>query len=105
MSRNGNGPQDWLRNSKYNWLITWGIRPTKPGVAHLARKGLDFTCEAASFAGIVYKAAAAMGMKATLAVFTDVYPHQVVFTFYRPDAMQLPNLKAYGIVKSLRGIK
>lgn len=92
-----------LHKSRYKWLLTWGIRTMKPGVAHLAIRGRDFHCEAQSFAGIVYRAAAAMDLKATVSVFTNVWPHQVVFCFFRADAMMRPNLRAYPVVRSLRG--
>lgn len=93
-------PRVWrLENSKYAWLRNWGFR-LKVGVAHKATRFIDYQCETRSFAGVLYRAAAARGLKATIAVFEK--QGCVVFTFYKPDGLVRPNMAAYPIVQAMR---
>jgi hypothetical protein len=91
---------NWV-NSKYGWLLA-NVGALEPGKAHQAQKGSHFTCEARSFAGYVYAAAAERGYKATVAVFERLPHPVVVFAFYRPTDLMRPNLAAYPVVKKLR---
>jgi len=90
-----------LEKSKYQWLAEWGVRTLKPGQAHVAFRGADkdFTCLPVSFAGVVYRAAREVGLSATLCIFSDC----VVFAFYKPDGLMRPNMKAFAVVRSMRG--
>jgi hypothetical protein len=87
-----------LTRSRYKWLGKWAARELKPGVAFQAFRGKDYECLSISFAGQVYAAAYALGLKATCSVFEDC----VVFAFYHPDAFMRPNMPAYPVVRKMR---
>lgn len=87
-------------NSKYAPLLR-NVEKLKPGEAFIATQNDDFTCDPATFAGVVYKLAAAKsgGWKGTVAVIG----RSVVYAFYRRDDYMRPNLSAYPIVRKMRG--
>lgn len=91
-----------VSNSKYAWLLAHVVHRLEPGKALRAQKGSEFMCEARSFAGYVYAAAAAKGYKATVCVFDSLEHPVVVYAFYRPNDLMRPNLAAYPIVKRMR---
>lgn len=85
------------QTSQYGWLLGH-VRTLDPGKAHLARKGVEFTCLPESFRGYVYAAASERGYKSSAVVLGDC----VVFAFYRPTDLMRPNLVAYPIVRKMR---
>jgi len=91
------------QNSKYGWLLG-NVQPLEPGKAYRAQRGSEFLCEAESFRGYVYAAAAERGYRASTVVFgrRDLEHPVVVYVFYKPDALMRPNLAAYPIVKRIR---
>lgn len=86
------GPQ-----SKYNWMLTMQLE-LEPGVAHLATRGVQFTCTPESFTQVIYGVARQRGFAATVATFDTC----VVYAFYRRSSYLRPNLQAYPVVKKMR---
>lgn len=87
-------------SSKYDSLRS-AVRKLKPGEAFVATELQDFTCQPASFQGVVHQAAKNKGdgWKAT----TTIIGHHVVYAFYRRTDYLRPNLQAYPIVRKMRG--
>jgi hypothetical protein len=86
--------------SKYYHLIH-NVRPLPRGAANMAIKGVDFTCEAESFRGIVYDLAVTKGggWVGTCTIIGDT----VVYAFFKRTDYMRPNLPAYPLVQKLRG--
>lgn len=90
------------QTSKYGWLLGHVVFRLEPGKAFRAQYGSEFRCQARSFAGYVYQAAAAKGHKATVMVFDNLDHPVVLYAFYKPTDLMRPNLPAYPVVKVLR---
>lgn len=69
-----------------------------PGKAHLATRFVDYSCESASFASVVYAVAAQRRLKVTCTTFEN----HVVYVFYDPYGYWMPHLKNFPIVKKMR---
>ena len=85
-----------LEIGRYAWLVA-GLHELEPGVAHIAKRGKDFTCLPLSFANAVRNAATQMGFKATISVFANT--GEVVFAYFYPDSLVRPNMEAYPVVR------
>lgn len=69
-----------------------------PGKAHLATRYVDFDCEPATFASVVYAVAAQRRLAVTVATFENA----VVYVFFDRHGYWMPYLKNFPIVVKMR---
>lgn len=74
------------------------VHELDPGIAFIATKGKDFTCEPESFGSYVRAAAALRGLSASVTV---VGTH-VIYAYFAADALWRPNFRNYPIVRKYR---
>jgi hypothetical protein len=86
--------------SRYYYLVT-GIAKLPAGQAFTATQGEAFTCQPESFRNTLYQVASTVGKG--WHVSATIIGTTVVWAFWKNTDLMRPNLRAYPVVKKLRG--
>jgi len=102
--QNGAKPGINIESGKYAGIFKrFVIHELEPGKAFIARPGVEFTCQPASFAAYIRAAAKAYGLAASICIVPG--SGEVIYTYFDDSGLLRPNMHNYPLIRKVKGVR